>query len=134
MSPINNHICSLPQQEADVGKQPVIPLLISVSINNLRVLQRCYLPFFRHGGLFVPSPRAYGLRQRVFLILKLPAPAGSATAVITHAVTASVAWLTPAQAQGSPGMGSGAMGVGLHFDPGEPNLKHAIESLLNALV
>lgn len=103
--------------------------MVSVSIADPQILQRCYLPFFRNGGLFIPGRQPYQLRQRLFLILTLPA-SDSSSNTTTHALTATVAWVTPAQAQGGRGMG-----VGLHFD-GEPagGVKTSIESLLAALL
>ena len=120
----------------DVSQPAGAPPLLSVRVSSLQDLQRCYLPFLRNGGLFIPCEHAYQLRQRVFLILKLPAPVGSADSGTTHALTTTVAWLTPPEAQDGKGMG-----VGLHFDLGEPradpsgqDVKTCIESLLRALV
>lgn len=101
------------------------PALISVSITDPRVLQRCFLPFLKRGGLFVPGSHQYALRQRVFLIIALPAEPGAADRMTTHALNATVAWLTPAQAPGGNGMG-----VGLHFDAGAADVRGSIESLL----
>lgn len=120
----------------DIGQQAGAPQFLSVRVSDVQVLQRCYLPFLRNGGLFIPCEHAYQLRQRVFLILKLPAPVGLTDSGTTHALTTTVAWLTPTEAQDGKGMG-----VGLHFDLGEPgddqsgqDVKTSIESLLRALV
>lgn len=115
-------------------QQQASPLLLTVHIKDLRVLQRCYLPFLKRGGLFVPGTRSYSLRQRLFLLITLPALPGVAGQMTTHALNVTVAWLTPAQAQGGRDMG-----VGLHFDlpedeQFESDIRRSIESLLKALV
>lgn len=117
-------------EAAEAHLQGSGPSMVSVSIVDPQILQRCYLPFFRNGGLFIPGSQPYQLRQRLFLVLKLPAADSSNGNTTTHALTATVAWVTPAQAQGGRGMG-----VGLHFD-GEPagGVKTSIESLLAALL
>ena len=121
--------CSSSRQIDDKPVQLCSPPLVSVSIKDPLVLQHCYLPFLKRGGLFVPSERRYPLRQRLFLLLKLPAAADAPGTMVAHGVTATVAWITPQQAQADQ-----RMGFGLHFDAGEPNLKQFIESLLKALV
>lgn len=109
------------------------PLLVSVRVTDPRALKSCYLPFLKHGGLFVPGARVYPLRQRLFLLVTLPALPGVSEQDTTHALNATVAWLTPALAQDDRGMG-----VGLHFDAPdgeqtEPGIRRAIESLLQAV-
>lgn len=129
------------RQNPDSGRQQCGPLLLSVSIDDAQVLQHCYLPFLRNGGLFVPGVGSYQLRQRLCLILKLPAPA-TGIGRPTYALMVTVAWLAAPEAQGSKGMG-----VGLHFDRGgeaggnvsggeraEADVKMFIESLLSALL
>ncbi len=128
MSPVNQGTCSLSPPDNNQNTQ-VSPLLISVSIRDPRVLQRCFLPFLKRGGLFVPGARRYALRQRLFLLVTLPALPGTAGQRTTHALNATVAWLTPAQAQGGNGMG-----VGLHFDANGSDIRRSIESLLTALL
>ncbi|MBC54051.1 MAG: hypothetical protein CMQ34_09490 [Gammaproteobacteria bacterium] len=97
----------------DAGQPQVGPLLLSVSIDDAQVLQRCYLPFLRNGGLFVPGMHRYPLRQRLCLILKLPPPAATAPdpARVTYVLMVRVAWLATPEAQGGRGVG-----VGLHFE------------------
>ncbi len=131
MSPTDEQICRLAEQPDDDDMPAGRPPLLSVCIKDPRVLQRCYLPFLQRGGLFVPSERPCHLRQRFFLILRLPAPPGAPDAWVMHAITATVVWLTPALAQGESGMG-----FGLHFDDCQPeqDLRQSIESLLNALL
>ena len=130
MSPDKDPASASPMQAAHPDARKA-PALVSVSIQEPLVLQRCYLPFFRHGGLFVPGNRPYQLGQRLFLILRLPAPPGVSGqgAGVVYATNATVAWLSPAQAQNG-----GRQGVGLHFDAGRQNLKRSLESLLKALL
>lgn len=134
MSPATGRSGRLTGPDDSPGQKPAqnSPLLVSVRISDPQVLQRCYLPFLKRGGLFVPGPHVYTLRQRLFLLITLPALSGVAEQDTTYALNATVAWLTPAQALDDRGMG-----VGLHFDaPGgeqcEPDIRRAIESLLEA--
>lgn len=115
------------------GQQRGGVALLRISITDPRVLQRCYLPFFRNGGLFIATEQTYQLRQPLFLILNLPTAEGEQVRP-AHALTATVAWLTPALAQGSTG-------IGVHFDrevrdaeQSLPDVKKAIESVLSALL
>lgn len=135
MSPATGRAGSLagPRDSPEHSPGQNSPLLVSVRITDPRVLQRCYLPFLKRGGLFVPGARACTLRQRLFLRVTLPALPGGAGQGTTHALNATVAWLTPALAQDDRGMG-----VGLHFDApddeqSEPDIRRAIEALLKAL-
>lgn len=129
MSPTQEPGYAQTRQTTKAGNAPTKPPLVSVCIKDPLVLQRCYLAFFIRGGLFVPCERTYYLRQRLFLILKLPAPPNSSDSMITYGINATVAWLTPPQAQGDQ-----RRGFGLHFDGGGPDMKQSIESLLKALL
>lgn len=93
--------------------------LLHITITEPEVLRRCYLPFLRNGGLFVPTDEPYSLRQQLFLVLKLPG------AMQVQGVLTRVACLTPAQAHDGR-----VMGVGLAFPEAAQALNNHIESLI----
>ncbi|WP_339858089.1 hypothetical protein [Pseudohongiella acticola] len=134
---------SSPAAQADAEAHHQHPLLMSVSITDPLVLQRCYMPFFLRGGLFVPSARRFSLRQRLFLVLTLPALPDAPDKHTICALNTTVAWLSPApwgagqitnDQLGRGGVNARVQEVGLHFDNAEPDLKPFIESLLKALL
>lgn len=94
--------------------------LLHITITEPEALRRCYLPFLRNGGLFVPTTETYSLRQQLFLVLKLP----GTTQV--QGVLTRVACLTPAQAHDGR-----IMGVGLAFTEATQSLIGHIESVIS---
>ena len=45
--------------------------ILSLTIKDRAVLYAAYLPFVRHGGLFVPTNKKYELGEEVFILLAL---------------------------------------------------------------
>ena len=45
--------------------------ILSLTIKDRAVLYAAYMPFARHGGLFVPSNKKYELGEEVFILLAL---------------------------------------------------------------
>ena len=63
-----------------------------------------YIPFVRHGGLFVPTNKKYGLGQEVFILLALMDGPEKIP------INGKVVWVTPKSAQGN-----GQAGIGVQF-------------------
>ena len=95
--------------------------IVSLAMGDLDQLYSAYMPFIRHGGLFVQTQKRYGLGDPVFLLVTLP---GSTD---RQPVACRVVWVTPAGAQGSR-----PAGIGLQFDdtPESSSLRNQIESAL----
>ena len=74
--------------------------LLSVTFEDAKVLQAAYMPFIRHGGLFIPTTERFHLGDEVFVMLRLPGDSGMPLA-------GRVVWITPEGAQGGrePGIG-----------------------------
>ena len=94
--------------------------IISFSISDKGALYASYMQFLQNGGVFVPTTTPYQLGDSVFMLLKLmdannPIP-----------VEGTIAWVTPAGAQGNK-----TQGVGVHFGE-EPAAKRTIEDVLAA--
>jgi type IV pilus assembly protein PilZ len=96
------------------------PSVLSLAIKEKAALYAAYMPYLKHGGIFVPTNKPYQLGDEVYLILTLmddPAKLPLAGKVV---------WISPA------GGGSRQPGIGVHF-PGDEtgiNARKKIEDLL----
>lgn len=97
------------------------PSVLSLNINSKSALYAAYMPFLAHGGIFVPTPKAYNLGDEVFMLLQLMDDPTK------HPVAGSVVWVTPAGAQGGK-----TQGIGVHFSEDESGkaLRNRIEQIL----
>lgn len=78
--------------------------ILSLTIKDKSALYAAYMPFVKHGGLFIPTNKTYKLGDEVFMLLtlmdekeKLP-------------VAGKIVWVTPKGAQGNR-----AAGIGVQF-------------------
>lgn len=104
--------------------------VFSLLIDDLSVLRSAYMPFLINGGLFIPLEdkqqnqlhllAKYHLGDKIFLVLQLP------QASKKLALSARIAWITPARTR----IGE-CIGVGIHFEHSDINIKKKIESLLD---
>jgi len=86
-------------------------------------LHKAYMPFFKGGGLFIPTVKTYPMNDEVFLLVTLP---GSKNAL---PVPGKVKWITPLGS--ADGM---KQGVGIEFKGREGNsLKNTIEGILGSM-
>lgn len=84
------------------------------------------MPFLRNGGIFIPGLEPLELKQRIFLMLRLPdLPDGKPG---RFGITARVSWITPVHAEGLR-----TSGMGLHFDEPDTDLRSHIQTLLDNL-
>lgn len=107
---------------SELGRSQVArPSVLSLNINSKTALFAAYMPFLKNGGIFIPTPKAYNLGDEVFMLLQLMDDPTK------HAVAGSVAWVTPAGAQGSK-----TQGIGVHFSQDESGkvLRSQIEKIL----
>ncbi len=86
-------------------------------------LYAAYMPLLAHGGIFVPTTRAYQLGDDVYLLLTLPDDPQR------YPVAGKVAWITPGNATGGRTQG---IGVGFPSDEKTSLLKLKIEELMGA--
>lgn len=95
--------------------------ILSLAVKDKAQLYSAYMPYLKHGGIFVPTPKRYFLGDEVFLLLTLPESSERLP------VAGKVVWVTPAGAQGNR-----TAGIGVQFaetTEGE-NVKGKIETLL----
>ena len=75
--------------------------ILSLTIKDRAVLYAAYMPFFRHGGLFVPTNKRYELGEEVFILLALMDEPEKIP------INGKVVWVTPKGAQGNRQAGIG---------------------------
>ena len=95
--------------------------ILSLAVKDKAALYNAYMPYLKHGGIFVPTPKRYFLGDEVFLLLTLPETKDRLP------VAGKVVWVTPVGAQGNR-----TAGVGVQFadsNEGEA-VKGRIETLL----
>lgn len=97
------------------------PGILTVTLRDKQQLYAAYMPWLKHGGIFVPTPRRYRLGDDVFVLLTLPESSEKMP------VAGKVVWLTPAGAQGNR-----TAGIGVQFPEGAEgeNVRRQIENLL----
>lgn len=93
--------------------------ILSLWIQDLRVLRAAYMPFLTQGGLFVPTDGHFRLGDEVFLLLRLLDEPERIP------VAGKVVWITPKGAQGQR-----TAGVGVQFSLDSGFLREKIETCL----
>ena len=96
---------------------------IQLDFTELKELYRCYMPFFKNGGLFIRSARHYRMGQSLALSVTLP---DTLEPVI---VSGKVAWVSPLGAQSS-----NPAGIGVAFIDDKHGLSSRIEKLLGGML
>ena len=93
--------------------------ILSLTIKDKSVLYAAYMPFVKHGGLFIPTNKSYHLGDEVFMLLNL----GEEPEKIP--VAGKVIWVTPKGAQGNR-----AAGIGVQFSDQDNTARSKIETYL----
>ncbi|MBR9911567.1 MAG: pilus assembly protein PilZ [Gammaproteobacteria bacterium] len=93
--------------------------ILSLTIKDKAVLYAAYMPYVKHGGLFIPTSKTYSLGDEVFMLLNLM----DETEKIP--VAGKVVWVTPKGAQGNR-----AAGVGVQFSDQDDTAAKKIETYL----
>lgn len=99
------------------------PSIVQLAIKEKAALYAAYIPLFKEGGIFIPTPREYNLGDDVYVLLTIPDD------IQRYPVAGKVAWVTPAKASGNR-----TQGVGVRFPADEKSrvLKVKIEQILGA--
>lgn len=97
--------------------------LLSLTVADEHVLYATYMPFVRHGGLFVPTTGRHELGDEVFLLLGLP------DAQERIPVAGRVVWVTPAHARGGR-----LAGIGVQLSADDDLVRSRIEACLGPLL
>ncbi len=95
--------------------------ILTLAIKDKAALYSAYMPYLKHGGIFVATPKRYFLGDEVFLLLTLPESSERMP------VAAKVVWVTPVGAQGNR-----PAGIGVQFNESAEGeaVKGKIEALL----
>ena len=101
------------------------PSVLSLNINSKSALYAAYMPFLKHGGIFIPTTRVYNIGDEVFMLLALMDDPSKLP------IAGSVVWITPPGAQNSK-----AQGIGVHFKNDESGIeaRRKIEALLGGVI
>jgi len=90
----------------------VRPSVLSLAIKERSALYTAYMPFLKHGGIFVPTARPYKLGDEIFVILELMDEAQK------YPIAGRVAWVTPPGANNNK-----TQGIGVHFPDDESGVR-----------
>ncbi|MEO8937045.1 MAG: PilZ domain-containing protein [Burkholderiaceae bacterium] len=96
---------------------------MSLNIKEKAALYAAWMPYLKHGGIFVPTGRPYAIGDDVYLLLSLMDDPAK------FPVAGKVAWITPQGAHNNK-----VQGIGVHFadDDGGRVARGRIEELLGA--
>ncbi|MFT5642645.1 MAG: type IV pilus assembly protein PilZ [Janthinobacterium sp.] len=89
-----------------------LPSVLSLAIKEKAALYAAYMPFLKHGGMFVATPKPFHIGDEVYLILTLMDDQSK------YPIAGQVAWITPAGANKNK-----AQGIGVHFPDNEGGLR-----------
>jgi len=114
-----------PQQPKPSAPGAPRPTVLSLNINSKSALYAAFMPFLRHGGIFVPTTRNYSLGDEVFMLLSLMDDPAKLP------IAGTVVWITPVGAQNNK-----AQGIGVHFknDEAGAEARRRIEALLGGVM
>lgn len=93
--------------------------ILSLTIKDKAVLYSAYMPFLQHGGLFVPTNKAYAIGDEVFMLLTLMDEPEKIP------IAGKVVWVTPRGAQGNR-----TAGIGVQFSEQDATANAKIENHL----
>ncbi len=93
--------------------------ILSLTIKDKAVLYSAYMPFIKHGGLFIPTTKEYKLGEEIFLLLSLMDEPEKIP------VAGKVVWITPKGAQGNR-----SAGIGVQFSDQDDTARKTIENYL----
>jgi len=109
----------------DIAAAPsaVRPSVLSLNIKEKAALYASYMPYLKHGGIFVPTHKPYNLGDEVYLLLSLMDDPAK------FPIAGKVAWVTPPGAHNNR-----TQGIGVHFSEDEGGLaaRKRIEEILGA--
>lgn len=99
------------------------PTVLSLAIKEKAALYAAYMPFLKHGGMFVPTQKPYKIGDEIYLLLTLMDDPNK------YAIAGKVVWLTPAGAANNK-----TQGIGVHFPDDETGTRTRlrIEEILGA--
>jgi len=95
--------------------------ILSLAVKDKAALYNAYMPYLKHGGIFVPTTKRYFLGDEVFLLLTLPESSERLP------VAGKVIWITPTGAQGNR-----TAGIGVQF--ADSNEGEAVKGKIEALL
>lgn len=103
--------------------------LVSIHIGRLEDLRASYMPFLKHGGLFIPFSDGQESTQNLITLLAIRDDVCLLLRLLNEREAklclTEVAWISPTQGQGAQ-----TGGIGLHFSRQSGGMKSHIEAML----
>lgn len=97
--------------------------ILNLALKDVKELYEAYMPFVRHGGLFIPSRHSYHLGEEIFFMLDLMDEPEKIP------LSGQVIWVTPR------GLGSHRrQGIGVQLDEQQAMLMDRIETYLAGMI
>jgi len=108
-------------EDSPQGQMPGRAGMLSLSIKERTALFAAYMPYLKHGGLFIPTSRLHQMGDQVYMLLSLMDDPTKLP------LSGKVVWITPAGAQGNR-----QQGIGVQFDNSESSsiVRNKIELIL----
>lgn len=98
---------------------------LSITIRDKQVLYAAYMPFLKHGGLFIPTKKYFAMGDEITLIT------GLLEETSKYTVNCKVVWITPPESQSNK---AGGIGVEFADDRAGEELRKRIEEILGILL
>ncbi len=92
----------------DFPNLPTRQGILSITIKDRNALYSAYMPYLKHGGLFIPTTKSYQLGDEVRLLITLMEEPERL------AITGKVVWITPVAAHNNR-----VSGIGVQLTPQE---------------
>lgn len=101
------------------------PVALSLSLANTEAVHNHYMPFFKDGGLFIPTPLNIEFNTKVILQLKLQQEQKKLT------IPGIVSWVAPVGVQRGIGQGIGIQFHGEHCNKIQRFFEELLGDLMN---
>jgi type IV pilus assembly protein PilZ len=108
------------KEQTEEGQAGARQGILSLAIKDKGSLYSAYIPFFKGGGIFIPTNKGYALGDEVFILLTLMEETEKMP------VVGRVAWVNP-----KDGQGNFVPGIGVQFTDNDGEaVKNKIETYL----
>lgn len=99
--------------------------VLSVTITNKSILHAAYMPFLKHGGLFIPTAKSFTMGEEIALVITL------IETDLKYNVTGKVVWITPQDSQSNK---AGGIGIEFSEEKESEHLRKRIEEILGIML
>lgn len=108
------------EENPNSNTETVAPKVISLAIKDPAVLYSAYMPFVSHGGLFIPTKKAFNMGDMLSLVISIMED------TVKYPVDGKVIWITPSTNN------TRTPGIGVQFTG--PNAEDLSKKIQNTLL